>query len=179
MNNDANKFSLNNLLEFLDNAVKWGHMNRNTANAQKAACSQVLNILDISEKSDVRTLDMESVFKRYVNLNPGKIKPDSLKTYRSRVEKAVEAFLEYQKDPTNWKPTFQQRKRLQRTDAAGEIKNPLSSTGPDMFTKTLSVPFPIREDLTIMISNIPRDFKVSEAKRLAVFLEALAIDFTP
>lgn len=174
-------FSLDDLLEFLDYAANNGLMKRNTASAQKAACSQVLGILQDSERSDLRKLDIESAFKRYTNLNPTKLKPSSLKSYRSRVEKAVTAFLSHRKDPTNWKPAVQERRSSRRSGIEGQKQQPPEHSSPTMgsVTRTITLPFPIREDLTITISNIPRDLKVAEAKRLAAFLETLSIDFKP
>lgn len=174
-------FSLVELLSFLDFAAEKGLMKPNTAYSQKAACSQVLGVLDAPEKSDLRGLDFESAFQRYTNLKPTKLTPTSLKTYRSRVEKAVAGFLSHRKDPTNWKPTIQQRRSTRRADAGEPKKHEPKPASPSVgsVTKTLTLPFPIRDDLTITISNIPRDLKIGEAKRLAAFLETLAVDFKP
>lgn len=173
-----NGFSFDDLLHFLDFAADKGHIKPNTAKAQKAACSQVLGGLDASEKADLRDLDIGSVFQRYTNLNPTRLSPDSLKTYRSRVEKAIGGFLSHRKDPGNWKPHIQQRSSAKKSDnkrSSLTVEHSTISSGS--VTKTLTYPFPIRDDLTITISNIPRDFKIEEAKRLAAFLETLAFDF--
>ena len=178
---EGDDFSLDGLLSFLDYAANNGLMKRNTANSQKAACSQVLGILQGSERSDLRTVDIDSAFKRYTNLNPTKLRPSSLKSYRSRVEKAVSAFLSHRKDPANWKPTVHERQSARRSGNEGQQRHPQEHSSPasGTVTRTITLPFPIRDDLTITISNIPRDLKVVEAQRLAAFLETLSIDFKP
>lgn len=171
--------SLDDLMAFLDYGIKKGLIQRNTGFAQKAACTQVLGILESSEKSNLSELDIDTVFKRYINLNPNKLTPASLKSYRSRVEKAITGFFSYRKDPSNWRPSFQKRTSARRTNGDEIPKQKDKHFLHQNVTKTLSFPFPMREDLTITISNIPRDLKISEARRLSAFLETLAVDFKP
>ena len=168
-----NGYSVDDLMGFLDWAADKGQMKANTVNAQKAACNQVLGVLESNEVKDLRKVDVESTFKRYTNLNPTKLNPESLRTYRSRFEKALGNFLSYRENPEKWKPGIQERSSNRRKN-----KGPQETTNrfANNDTKTLSFPFPIREDLTVQISNVPRDLKKGEAKRLGAFLEAIAMD---
>lgn len=169
-------YSLDGLFEFMDYTITKGLVNRNTGVSRKTACAKILSILDDNEKLDIRNLDIKSVFERHANLNKS-LTPDSLKIYRIRVEKAITSFLSYKADPTSWKPTNQRRNTTKKTDDEKIPAEPsLHNSGIE---KTLTLPFPIREDLTITISNIPRDLKIGEARRLSAFLETLAIDFKP
>lgn len=168
-----NGFAVADLIEFLDMTAQKGLIKPNTVNAQKAACNQVLGVLEGEETKDLRKVDIGSAFQRYINLNPTSLSPDSLKTYRSRVEKAVGNFLTYRNDKENWKPRIQERtSHRKKTNGSQETKPPSINYN----TKTLSFPYPIREDVTVTISNVPRDLNKVEAKRLAVFIEAIAVD---
>src|ERR1051326_9058905 len=91
-------------------AVK-GLMNMNTAKALRAACAQVLGVLDQWETVDVRDLDLDDVFRRFQNKRGRDFIPESLDTYKRRVSAAHRAFLEYLSDPSRWKSPFRERHR--------------------------------------------------------------------
>ena len=167
-----NGFSPTDLIGFLDWSGDKGKIKKNTASAQKAACNQIFGVLDEEERNDLRKIELDSVFQRYKNLNPTKLTPETLKTYRSRVDSAVTSFLSWREDPENWKPGIQERTSRKKTASLlGSVpKIPTSDA------QTLNLPFPVRGDLTITVLNVPRDLKKNEARRLGAFLEAFAVD---
>lgn len=57
--------------------------------------------------------------------------------------------------------------------AAGEVA---SAEPAPAFSRGLSYPFPLRNDVIVTIGNVPRDLTKSEATRLSAFLVALAVD---
>src|SRR5437867_1085104 len=86
---------------------KWaadkGLMNPNTANALRAASTQVLSVLDNWEDLDISKIDVDETFRRFENKRSKDFTPNSLQTYRSRFGKAVESFLAYINNPTAWR----------------------------------------------------------------------------
>jgi len=176
------------LLEFWDYAAKKGLVNQNTANARKAAVSEVLDALgDDPTTIDVRTLDAEDALRRFENLKSAKYTPGSLTTYKSRFRKALTEYLSYLDSPSDWRPQLKSR-----TSAAGRgaAKAPSSaqnaSTSPSQPWAQLSAsqshsgprlieyPFPIRDDV-VAVLKLPMDLRMSEAQRLGAWLSALAM----
>lgn len=112
-------YSMDELLKFLDYTGEKRLVKRATATARRTACNRVLDVLDSSERADLRAVDLENVFSRFSNLHAQEFSPSSLKTYFERTRKAVEDFIAYRKDPANWKPNVAQRVRDNRSRAAG------------------------------------------------------------
>ncbi|MBA7690932.1 hypothetical protein ES703_99468 [subsurface metagenome] len=100
-----------NLFDFLDFVAEKGLMKRQTAVSYKKASKIVLGILNETETTDLSKINLESVIVRHRNLAAGKISPTTLRTYESRTRAAVNAFLDYAKDPSSWKPSTKQRTR--------------------------------------------------------------------
>ncbi len=103
------RFSRDALNSFLDFAGSKGLMKKATAGAYKTACGVILNILDNDEAADLSKVDLERIILRHRNLAAGKIPPKTLKTYEIRVRAALSNFIEYNKDPSSWKPAVKQR----------------------------------------------------------------------
>jgi hypothetical protein len=108
------------LVDHWDWAASKGLMNSNTAKTFRAACVQVLGVLEDWERTDVRALDPEEVFARFLNVRGRDFAPRSLKDYRGRFKQAVRSYLAYVQDPPSWKPHLQRENSSgQRNSAAG------------------------------------------------------------
>jgi hypothetical protein len=168
-------------------AASKGLMNVNTAGAQRSAATAVLQIEKNWESLDISNLDVESLLKRFRNLKAKEYTPDSLKEYERRFRKALASYLAYVRDPGNWK--FGTQERGSRNGNGGNKTEKLrhgaerQSEYPSESTKPIppprpgfvEYPFPLREDRIIRLS-LPVDLKSGEVKRLAAFLETLAVD---
>ena len=178
--------SLNALIVFLDKAAGRGDLKTATANALKASCNKVFSILSDNEKQDLSTIDLDQTFGRFKNRNDD-LNPDSLKTYRSRTNKAVTEFLKFREDPENWKPSISQRAKKAKQNTNGRNENEYKKTSladrirdhKRIESDTLTHNYPLRSNITITISGLPRDLKSIEAKRLSAFLQALCEDYEP
>jgi len=101
-------------------------------------------------------------------------------------------FKQFRADPIGWKPGI--KSRAGRTKGGlrhREHQEPVEGTAKQNSKsrqnatkerveggiKTMSYPFPLRKDITISISGIPRDLRQSEVNRLSAFLSALTSDF--
>ena len=107
------------LVEHRDWAATKGVMNKNTAGALRAACTQVLGVLDDWQDVDVTTIDAEDVVQRFKNLRAKDFKPESLETYGARFKKALSSYVAYTRDPGAWKPTRQSKLRSPRPNGNG------------------------------------------------------------
>jgi hypothetical protein len=163
-------------------AASKGVMNKNTAGGLRAACTQVLSVLDDWETVDIKALDIETALTRFQNLKKKDFKPAVLETYKRRFRQAIASYLAYLDDPGGWKP-----KSLDRPSSGGgqtngdrptmgEAGRPSTHEMPQ--TPMVDYPFPVREG-QIGHLILPRDLKTSEVKRLAAFMATLAVDFDP
>lgn len=186
------------LLRFVDMITSKGWVNVNTGSSWKAAVKKLLG--DVPDDEDVRQIDVKSQVLRYNNLHPGDLSPESLKTYEKRVAAAIQQFISYKTDPSNYKAPSrglpngksdkpEQRKRAAfKSDQAAET--PAATASPDQTrvevdhtapktiggTSTgvnLALPFPLRPGHLAQIV-IPLDMTKDEADRLCAFIQTLA-----
>jgi hypothetical protein len=172
-----------NFIEHWSWAAEKGLMNKNTAAAQKAACVQVLSVLDQWEHVDIKDLDVEDALRRFQNLRKKEFKPKTLDVYARRFKQAVASYLAYVNDPRNWKPQAQERTPRRRV--ASQVRDAEHSRGDEDARvarppepSLVDYPFPLRDGLTVRLM-LPRDLKSSEVKRLTAFMATLAVDFEP
>jgi hypothetical protein len=186
-------FSKRALMEFIETSIKKGWINLNTGGGVRAACRQILEHL--GDEDDVRGVDVGSAVAQFANRNPGKLAGPSLRVYESRVKGMIDNFTSFVSDPVSYKPatkvgTGRSRKTEGRNgkDVSGPkapaepVAAPVhhavshSVTPRASATETsLTLPFPLRVDFLAQVT-VPRDMTRDEAKRLAVFIDALAQD---
>ena len=185
---------LDELVKFLDTAGKKGWIKPSTAKVMRNTCERVFGALDAEEKVDVAEIDIDDALTRFANKNTD-VASGSLGQYKSRLRSAVKMFTDAKANPTSWKPPSSRGHRgtgnRKGTSPKGATSNgkppkrhkaPGTATPPaasenvaEVLGRGLSYPFPLRADVTITISNIPRDLRATEVDRIAQFLKALAI----
>lgn len=167
------------LVEHWEWAASKGIMNKNTAMSLRTACVQVLSVVDDWESVDIRNLDIEETLTRFQNLRSKQFKPQVLEAYKRRFRQAVSSFLEYLGDPGNWNPTTRKpTARVPRSDReTSRTQEPAAMSGRELPSAGLvEYPFPLREDQIVRLV-LPRDLRKSEVKRLAAFMNTLAVDY--
>jgi hypothetical protein len=173
------------LVEFLEHAAKRGMLNGNTAGGLRAASKEVLTAVEPQgwEAVDLRTIDVEDFAARFERLRAGKFKPDSLLVYKSRFRNAVGMYLEYLKAPSTWKYKAERPAAARKKSAGGQAGKGDESDTLAQASETrarsgsLEYPFPLRQGLVVKL-HLPADLTRPEAKRLAAFIDALAVDST-
>jgi len=190
MATERQDYSVEALLSFLDWAATKGKMNQRTAEGRKVACNRLFSVLDEDERADVRTLDLDDIAARFHNLQGTSYTQSSLREYRRRVEKAITDFLEWKKDPSSWRPSTASPKtrdkgersetlRSEKPRGTGSSVQPRSIPPSWSPTEQPVYPYPLRPEVTVLISNLPRDLTLAEARRLGAFLQTLAVDYSP
>jgi hypothetical protein len=170
--------SRQSLLEFLDYLSNKGLMAKATAANRKAAVSKVLGILPSAEASDVTTLDLDEVMRRFTNLEGKGYTPGSLTTYLSRLRSAIDDFKLYLENPMGFRPSVQPRERRKvenRKDVtASESKaSPRQPAIEVPISNALSIP--IRLDATVLVQGLPYDLTENEAAKIANVIRAMAM----
>lgn len=185
-------YSLQSLNEFLDYLGNKDLLNKNTVQSRKGAVNKILGILDEQEASDIRALDFDLVFQRFVNRVGKDYKPDSLMVYKSRLSSAVTDFLAYMESPAQFRPSSKpsgsgavgskkagkatRKPDGKREDRDGDSGNHSTSrTPPPVTPGTVNVPVPLREGVTVHITGLPVDLSEAEAARLAAIIKAYAM----
>ncbi len=173
------------LVDFWKWAGDKGQVNTNTATARRAACSQVLGVMEDWETLDVSALNVDDVFRRFTNKRSKDFTPGSLQTYKSRFTQALSDFLNYTKDPTNWKPSVADRPARNKEKSATPKSNGNGAAPtPEVTTPHIDLPgraglveypFPLREGRFAYL-RLPVDLKAADVKRLTGFLNTLADD---
>jgi hypothetical protein len=183
-------YSLDAFNRFFDHAASKGLLKRNTAVSRKAATNKILAVLDANELLDLRIVNLDNAFDRFQNLSGMQYKPDSLQVYLSRAKTALNDFISYVDNPASFKSTSAQRsiakqknggingngttpkKGQEKKEDKLENENPLIDHSEH---KHIVVPIPLRENLTVKISNLPADLTQAEAEKLAAIMKAYAV----
>jgi hypothetical protein len=166
------------LTEHWEWAARKGLVNAHTARSLKAASKQVLSVLDDWESVSVESLDVDDVFRRFVNLRGRDFKPESLESYKSRFKQAISLYLSYIKNPAGWKPKTRNRTTTpERRKPAPRIEMERhQDAGAEVSLQGLiSYPFPLRQG-TVARLTLPADLTTAEVKRLTAYMTFLAID---
>lgn len=162
-------------------AAEKGVMNRNSALGMRAACSQVLSVLDNWQEIDVTSLDIEDLLKRFKNLRARDFSPSSLNAYEKRFRNAIASFLDYVRNPSGWKPASRAPRKARENGDAHEKSEETPQKDPPAYAERseapglIEYPFPLRDKLVVRLM-LPRDLTIAEAKRLHGFMNAVAIE---
>lgn len=175
------------LVEFWKRVADKGLMKANTANAFRAACSQILAVDEDWQATDVATLNVEQLLRRFQNKRHADFKPDSLEAYKRRFQTALRSFLEYAEDPSSWKPPGQERNRRrdqgdnledERPSAPRSVsppKEPADREQSSEYSEYIEYPFPLRPGRIARL-KLPIDLTRTEVKRLAAFISTLNVE---
>jgi hypothetical protein len=164
-------------LAFLDWMSEKGLMAKNTVAARKAAANKVLGILSNDEAQDVTVLDLDTVMRRFTNLEGRAYTPGSLTTYFSRLRSALDDFKLYLDKPLNFRPGVQSReprKSVARKETP--LAAPTRNGGTVPTPNTLSIP--IRPNTMIVIHGLPYDLNEAEAAKIANVIRAMVTPAT-
>lgn len=178
----GNAYSMEDLLAFLEHAGERGLIPAATAQALAVASRNVFGILSDQEKKDLSQIDIDSAIKRFNNKRARDFNPSSLKEYGRRVHRALEMFLKWREDPSNFRvrtrstSSARKKERGQEGPAATESDQSFPDFQGASRPGTYQSAIPVRPGLVITLANVPYDLTKGEAERLATFVRMLATD---
>jgi hypothetical protein len=163
-------------------AADKGVMNRNTAAGLRAACVQVLGVIDDPEQINVANLDVEDLLTRFQNLRKQRFKPQVLEAYKRRFRNAVKSYKEYLENPGTWKPVSQERstsgERRPRPSTAAEsntvVVEPRHSNAAIAGPGSEEYRLPLRPAVMARLI-LPVDLTRDEAARIKAFVDMLVV----
>lgn len=192
------------LIAFLDNAGTKGWINPVSAKALRTATFKIMSIDTDWPRIDVRDLDLEEQFSRFVTLRRNNYSDASLKNYKSRLNQSVSMYLARLRGDTDWKihgprergsgapkPSKNGTKPTTPTKPVERSAEPQAvpptlgteATAPDRPVsaapaRKIDHRFPLRDDFDAVVT-LPRDLKAEEAEWLAEFIKTLARPASP
>jgi hypothetical protein len=202
MGNDDRQIMQGNgqgLIEFCERLGERGEINKTTAGAFRTTARKVLAVESPDLASiELRTLDLDGLFDRFVTLHKADYGDASIDTYRSRFRLAVAMYIAWLADDPNWKtagrpatkrqskpgngsrPSSNRRSSPPKSDSrasgdhfatAGEEAAPAVQAETGVRLMTYDVP--LRPDLIVRVT-LPLDLTTDDAERLASFVRVLA-----
>jgi hypothetical protein len=164
-------------------AAEKGVMNHNTAAGLRAACVQVLGVLENPEQVEFSSLDVEDLLTRFQNLRKQRFKPQVLEAYKRRFRNAVRSYTEYLENPGTWKPASQERagsgERRERASSASKVASGTMSE-PTRARPALvgggneEYRLPLRPSVMARLI-LPLDLTLDEATRVKAFVDMLVV----
>lgn len=177
---DTQDMSKDALTGFLNYMTDKNMLSTATLASRKAAVNTLLGVLGPEEVADVTKVDLDQAAIRLNNKRPNDFRPESLKVYKSRVASAVYDFVNYRKDPVNFKPRLfiaklpgAAKPPAPKSDAGqGGKPNPPGNT---IDTGEITIPIPLRPNLVMKLVGVPSDLTRAEAIRIAAVINAFAV----
>lgn len=174
------------LLAFMDFMIDKGYGSAGAISPWKSAAKQVFSTVegDDFENVDVRSLDIDEYMDRFQNRTIGKYSAESLRAYRQRFRKAVEAYRAYLADP-NWRPSLKRTARPKKGNADSSKRSKATTTpAPDQAPTTpsapaaslIAYPFPLKSGQMAQLHLPAQGLDREDADRLTHFLRALVFD---
>jgi hypothetical protein len=185
------------LLAFLDWTGEKGLLSTANARAIKVGVKDVLEQAEGPdwESTDVRTLDVDDVVRRFETKRATRYTPKSLAAYGQRFRSAMNMYRGFLADPGGWRPQRQPRStsastRRQTNGDRPKTKVTLpantppprppgeeSHDRPDMMT----FPHPIRRGNQTLYARLilPHDLTMKEAEKIGQHIKTLAIEDPP
>jgi hypothetical protein len=180
------------LVQFFTSMGDRGRLPGATSRNLKLAAQTVLAaVFDDGEgewqATDVRTFDVEDVLHRFGNKTAGKYAEASNNAYKSRFSNGVEMYREFLKDPGGWKAPTKARAVKKSISTPKPVPGPPTTVDIEFSTPAprdplgatfISHTFPLRQGVRATLA-LPEDLTRREAKRIANFVESLAVDEVP
>jgi hypothetical protein len=171
-------------VEFWPQQAAKGELNANTAGALRAAVKAVIEVDDDWETRDVRSLDVESLLRRFTNKKGTEMKGDSIRAYLRRFQQAYASFITFADNPAAWRPPVQGQpagrregngKGEGRNGSAHASKEITETSAPGTPVSAIEYPFPLRGGAFVAKLRLPTDLSSDEVRRLTAYMQALAV----
>lgn len=167
------------LLDFLREAPRQGLLNPAVARSRASAIEHLFAELSEQERADLRCIDVERLASRLHKIQGSTIRPEVLALYKTRVQEALHDYFAWLEKPNDFasnsghtlrremRAFFSKPASAEEAKALEEIALASSERRRDM----LSVP--LREGVTVYVTQLPLDITADEARRIANVILAL------
>jgi len=189
MTTEAQDGTARGLHQFLGWAEEKGELAKPVVVNWRGAVTAVLSIEDNWETLDIRKIDIESFLSRFETLRRTNYKSDSMRTYKSRFQRAVESYRLWLDNKPEWKPGPSSRPPITRVRGNGSggkesiPKEPTAEGTSHRHDPLRVVPtagmidhtLPLRPGVYARLA-LPENLTTKDAKRVAAFVTSLAFE---
>lgn len=168
------------LLEFLRQAPGQGLLNPALARSRATAVDQLFPVLTPEERADIRRIDVDRLAGRVHKMEGSTIRPEVIDLYRTRVQEALIDYFAWLQNPKTFATIAGHTLRRDIRGLAFGADNPEEARAlEDIALQTSERPrdhisVPLRDGVTVFITNLPLDLRASEAGKIARVVAALA-----
>ena len=172
-------YTVDKLLAFLREAPEQGVLNPAVARSRVNAIDQLFTVLSPEERADIRLIDVARLAGRLHTLEGSTLRPEVVDLYRTRVNDALVDYLAWLSNPKTFATISGHALRRDSLARAPETENAEETRAIENIALATSerrkdyVSVPLREGVTVFITNLPLDLSVDEAGRLARVITAL------
>jgi len=183
--------AINELISFTKTLQKQGEITQSIGGQTCVALQKISEVLEGDSRQpspDELAQDafVEKLYARYLNKFPGKITPQSAKVYVNRVVKVSDNYIRFQKDPVNFKSTFEKGTLSKELTAVKKTKSKKTNHTDDepihetqtSTGDTYTTSYPLRQGFMLNL-RLPHDLKMQEAAKFFCHLATLCSDFNP
>lgn len=171
------EYSSDGLLNFLREAALAGRMTPAVARTRRAAAEALFEKLTESEAADLRTLDLDALMARFLDIHGGGLRSEVVQLYGERLYDALVDYFRFREAPEGF--------QSQRPRTLNATRHGVAMEGEEMRaleTVRLSAPnqrpdvMPVKlgADRVVYLHGIPADLTPAEARKLSRVIEALA-----
>jgi hypothetical protein len=181
------------MFAFLDWTSEKGLLTDPNVKAIKVGAKEVLEQAEGEgwESTDLRTLDVDDVVRRFEIKSATRYTPKSLAAYGQRFRNAMNMYRGFLADPGNWRPSRPRKSLAPRRQTNGDrpqVKVTLPATAPSPATEEpherpdmMTFPHPIRRGNQTLYARLilPHDLTMKEAEKIGQHIKTLAIEDPP
>jgi hypothetical protein len=174
-------------LYFLDWAEKKGELPNTTVQNWRNVATKVLEIEDDWRNLNVVDFDLDAHLARFEILKRTSYTTSSLSAYKSRTKMGIETYRAWESGASDWKPKGSGSARKSKARSKNSASTtPAAPAGEAIVPKRdhaghvpahatlIEYPFPLRPGVRALLA-LPEDLSENEAKRVARFVESLAV----
>jgi len=175
------EFTPERLLEFLRQAPAQGVLNPALARSRATALEQLFTALTPEERADIRLIDVDRLAGRVHKMEGSTIRPEVLELYRTRVQDALVDYFAWVKNPKTFATIAGHQLRRGIRGFNVEADNAEEARALENIALLTSerrkdyVSVPLREDVTVYVTNLPLDLSAAEARKISRVVAALAL----
>jgi hypothetical protein len=169
------------LLDFLREAPTQGLLNPAVARSRANALEHLFTELSDEERADIRRIDVDRLAGRVHKIQGSTIRPEVVELYRTRVQEALIDYLAWLANPKTFASISGYTLRRDIRSFASATSNAEEARALEDIALTTTerrkdfISVPLRDNVTVYITNLPLDLNTAEAERIARVLEALAL----
>jgi hypothetical protein len=150
----------------------------------------MLRVATERELQDISKIDLEDLTTRFQKHVGEKYKPETIRTYKGRLETTIRDYLDahrllqHESSTATLKapvrsaylpqPIFEYKSAYPQAPALAPKANSQEVTA----TQEIIFPIPLRADLVVYIKGLPRDLTSDEANKISKVIAALAVEKT-